>query len=78
MPSGKTQKNKFKPAECTNQMTFSDCELAVLRHAIDENEKISGEKLVSSNEMKRMIQIVEDFLVKKKLICYGGTAINNI
>jgi len=78
MPSGKTQKNKFKPAECTNQMTFSDCELAVLRHAIDENEKISGEKLVSSNEIKKMIQIVEDFLVKKKLICYGGTAINNI
>ena len=25
-----------------------------------------------------MIQILEDFLIRKKLICYGGTAINNI
>jgi len=25
-----------------------------------------------------MITIVEDFLRKKRLICYGGTAINNI
>jgi hypothetical protein len=25
-----------------------------------------------------MIKIVEDFIIRKKLICYGGTAINNI
>ena len=73
-----TQKKRFKPKECTDEMTFQDCELAVLRHAVDENEKISGEKMASSSEIKRMIQIVEDFLVRKKLICYGGTAINNI
>jgi hypothetical protein len=24
-----------------------------------------------------MIKIVEDFIIRKKLICYGGTAINN-
>jgi len=78
MTKGKTQKKRFKPTECSNQMTFQECELAVLRHAVDENEKISGEKLASSDEIKKMIQIVEDFLIKKKLICYGGTAINNI
>jgi hypothetical protein len=59
-------------------MNFQECELAILRHVVDENEKIAGEKLASGEEIKKMIQIVEDFLVKKKLICYGGTAINNI
>ena len=28
--------------------------------------------------IKKMIEIVENFLKKKKLLCYGGTAINNI
>lgn len=78
MVKRKTHKKKFNPKECSDQMTFQECELAVLRHAIDENEKVSGEKIASGSEIKQMIQIVEDFLVRKKLICYGGTAINNI
>lgn len=74
-----TKKNrKFRPKECSNQMNFKECELAVLRQVVDENEKIAGEKVASSPEIKKMIEIVEDFLIKKKLICYGGTAINNI
>lgn len=74
-----TKKNqKFRPKECTNEMNFQECELAILRHVVDENEKIAGEKVASSPEIKKMIEIVEDFLIKKKLICYGGTAINNI
>ena len=28
--------------------------------------------------MEEMISIVEDFIRNKQLICYGGTAINNI
>jgi len=63
---------------CSPSMTFQDCELAILRHAVDESEKIQGSKMANSPEVTRIIQILEDFLVKKKLICYGGTAINNI
>ena len=59
-------------------MTFQECELAILRHAVDTNEKAKGQKLASGDEIKKMIKIVEDFLVAKRLICYGGTAINNI
>ena len=77
MPSKKTRK-RYSAKECTNNMTFQDCELAILRQAVDNNEKISGQKIASSDEIKRMIEIVEDFLKKKKLLCYGGTAINNI
>lgn len=59
-------------------MTFEDCELAVLRQCVDTNQKIKGQKLVNQTEIVKMVTIVEDFLKKKKLLCYGGTAINNI
>ena len=78
MPRNKTIRKKFRPLECTDKMTFQECELAILRQAVDNNEKIVGEKLASSEEIKKMIVIVEKFLKKKRLLCYGGTAINNI
>ena len=69
---------KYRSKQCTDNMSFQECELAILRHAVDTNEKIAGQKIASSAEMKQMIEIVETFLKKKKLLCYGGTAINNI
>jgi hypothetical protein len=62
---------------CKN-LSFSDCELAILRSAVDKAEKKQGSKIINSNEIKQMIEIVEQFIRDKKLICYGGTAINNI
>jgi hypothetical protein len=59
-------------------MTFEECELAILRHAVDESEKVQGQKIANSDDIKKMIQILETFLIEKLTICYGGTAINNI
>ena len=78
MGKNKTIKKRYKAKECTNQMTFDECELAILRHAVDTNEKLAGQKIASSEEIKKMIEIVENFLKSKRLLCYGGTAINNI
>lgn len=75
----KTRRNhRYQSEQCNDLMTFQECELAILRHAVDTNEKAKGQKLASGDEIKKMIEIVEDFLVEKKCICYGGTAINNI
>jgi hypothetical protein len=63
---------------CDKKMTFQECELAILRTAVDKAEEIQGKKVANSQEVKRIISIVEIFLRKKQLICYGGTAINNI
>jgi len=63
---------------CNKKMTFNDCELAILRAAVDKAEERQGRKTANSPEIKRIISIVENFLRKKQLICYGGTAINNI
>lgn len=59
-------------------LTFADCELAILRMAVDKAEEKIGKRIVSSDDLKEIIKIVEDFIKRKSLICYGGTAINNI
>lgn len=69
---------KYNTELCDNKMKFEDCELAILRHAVDETDELQKQKITNSEDIKRMIKILEDFLIKKKLICYGGTAINNI
>ena len=63
---------------CDKKMSFNECELAILRTAVDKAEERQGKKNVNSPEVKNIIGIVETFLKKKELICYGGTAINNI
>jgi Poly(A) polymerase catalytic subunit len=63
---------------CDKSMSFQECELAILRTAIDKAEERTGRAAANSSEVKKIINIVENFLKRKKLICYGGTAINNI
>ena len=63
---------------CNKKLTFKEKELAILRAAVDLAEEKAGRKIAQSEEVKKIIDIVENFLRKKKLICYGGTAINNI
>jgi hypothetical protein len=70
--------NKFNTSLCSDKMTFDECELAILRDAIDESDKQQSEKMANSESVIHMIQILEDFIRKKKCVCYGGTAINNI
>ena len=76
----KTMKRKqiIDNTVCDDKMTFQDCELAVLRHAVDLNEDIKGRRVVGNSDVKEILKIVEQFIINKKLICYGGTAINNI
>ena len=59
-------------------LTVKEKEMILLRNSIDKSKLKTGKKIVQSDEIKNMIEILEKFLRKKKLICYGGTAINNI
>ena len=69
---------KFNTEICNDKMTFDECELAILRHAVDETTELHGKHAVNNESIKKMINILENFLIRKKQICYGGTAINNI
>lgn len=63
---------------CNDKMTFQDCELAILRNAVDKSETQQGQKVAMNDEVRKIIKILEDYLKVKRVICYGGTAINNI
>ena len=69
---------KSKSPNICKNLSFSDCELTILRQAVDIAEEKRGKMIANSPEVKRIIGIVENFIRSKKLICYGGTAINNI
>lgn len=74
----RSRRNSFPPLCSQSKLDFAECELAILRQAVDENEKVVKTKIANGEEVKKMIAIVEDFLRSTKCICYGGTAINNI
>jgi len=63
---------------CDKGLSFEECELAILRHAVDKAEENVGRKRINDPEIQRIIQIIEQFLAKTGRIIYGGTAINNI
>jgi len=75
----KPMKNHESPTKnICKGLSFQDCELAILRMAVDNAEEKLAKRIVNSDEIKKMIVIVENFIKIKNLICYGGTAINNI
>jgi hypothetical protein len=63
---------------CKPKLTLEEREIAILRDAVDVAEKRKGKQITSDPDVKKIISILENFLKKKKLVCYGGTAINNI
>ena len=63
---------------CKTKLTLEEKELAILRDAVDVAEKRKGRQITRDPDVKKIITILEEFLKKKKLVCYGGTAINNI
>jgi len=71
-------KKKFDNELCNSNMTFDECELTILRQAVDNTTEIQGKQSVNNESIQKMIFILENFLIRKKCICYGGTAINNI
>ena len=63
---------------CPKGMEYQECELDILREAVDKAEDKQQKKGTNTKEVNDIMDVVEEFLRKKKLICYGGTAINNI
>lgn len=61
---------------CNPKMTYEECELAILRMQVDNAQDKMAKRVVQSPEIKKMFEIVENFIRNKKLVCYGGIAIN--
>ena len=61
---------------CDTDMSFAECELAILRMQVDDAQQKMAKRVVNTPDIKKMIKIVEDFIKRKKLVCYGGISIN--
>lgn len=75
---GRKKSASNRMPDVCDQSTFADCELAILRMAVDKAEEKMGKRIVNSEDVQKIIDIVEQFIKHKKVVCYGGTAINNI
>jgi hypothetical protein len=60
------------------KLTFEEKEMELLHNAVSIAESKLGKKIKQSNDIIAIIKILEDFMRRKKVVCYGGTAINNI
>lgn len=70
--------NKISRKICDSRMSFEECEMAVVRMAVDKAEQNIGRKITDSPETVKTFSILTHFLQQNQLIVYGGTAINNI
>lgn len=59
-------------------LTFNECELVILRQSVDNATFKTNQEELKSPEIKKIFDVLEDFIKRKKLILYGGTAVNNI
>jgi hypothetical protein len=57
---------------------LEDLEQELVKQAVETIEAKIGAKKTNDPKMKDIIAIVERFIKKRELVCYGGTAINNI
>ena len=60
------------------KLTFEEKEMELLHKAVNVAESKTGKKIKETNDVLAIIKILEDFMRRKKVVCYGGTAINNI
>lgn len=72
----KRSKPKINVSYCEGK-SFVECEQEVVKNAVKEADNIKKAGVLTEN-VKKMVAIVEEFIINKGLICYGGTAINNI
>jgi hypothetical protein len=76
---GKMVQNKKKIAvKCANDMSFEECELTILRSVVDLGTEEQGQEMVENPDIKKMIQMLEKWLIEKGCLCYGGTALNAV
>jgi hypothetical protein len=62
---------------CKKGEPLEECEQKLLQRAIQESDEKQKNKLLTE-EVLQIVDILKQFMVKKRVICYGGTAINNI
>lgn len=67
-----------------SQEEYKKCEVEFIKSAANKitqkqkDDQVWDDRVAKKDVVKQMLAILVAFLQKKKLVCYGGTAINNI
>ena len=69
---------KKTTVKCGDEMSFEECELTILRSVVDLGTEEQGQEMVENPDIKKMIQMLEKWLIEKECLCYGGTALNAV
>lgn len=59
-------------------LKFEECELAILRMQVDKAERKIGQRLANSEDIQKIMHIVERFIKSHELVAYGGLAIDRL
>jgi hypothetical protein len=71
-------KDKYENSSNAQTKTLDELEQELVKQAVETIGAKIGAKKTSDPKIKDIIEIVERFIKKRELVCYGGTAINNI
>jgi hypothetical protein len=58
--------------------SVEEMEINLIKDAVEYSDKLKSMIMSQSKDIENIVDVVEKFIKKKGLICYGGTAINNI
>lgn len=61
-----------------DNLTIEEMEINMIKDAVEYSDKLKSMIMNQSKDIEKIVSLVEKFIKKKQLICYGGTAINNI
>lgn len=67
-----------KPHIDCKGLTTDECEEKLLKQSIENITQLLGRKMSINPNIEFMIKEIETFIKDKKIICYGGTAVNNL
>lgn len=64
--------------KCPSNLNSQQCELFILEKALQNVKEEQNKNVAMNPHIQKIIQIAKDFIIEKKLLVYGGLAINNI
>lgn len=77
-PCWQQQPGRKRATASSGDDELKACELSLVEHQAEALQTIMDETAAANKSLLRVFVIVRAFLARRRRVCYGGTAINNI
>jgi hypothetical protein len=65
-------------SRCPTNLSSGQCDIYIMEKALDKAKDEQGKRLLTNPHIQKIVDTLRNFVIEKKLIIYGGLAINNI